>query len=218
MIPSGSPYLRRHLKRFLEETQLRPEDRILEVGCGMGRYTLLLAELGYEVTGLDLSQNLLNYLEEFNGGRFDIPLVCGDIIDPDLDFPAPFDAAVAFFTLHHFHDQDLCFQGLKRFVKNDGLIAFLEPNAFNPLYYAQIALTPTMSWEGDKGVAQMRESVVRQAMAKAGIRFQKAVRFGFFPPFVTNRRPGYFLEGYFERLPLIGRFLPFQIFIGKVEN
>lgn len=33
-------------------------------------------------------------------------------------------------------------------------MAFLEPNAFNPLYYFQITLTPEMRWEGEKGIFQ----------------------------------------------------------------
>ncbi|MEM7514630.1 MAG: methyltransferase domain-containing protein [Bacteroidota bacterium] len=36
--------------------EIRPEGRILDLGCGQGRNALPLARLGYEVTGLDTSR------------------------------------------------------------------------------------------------------------------------------------------------------------------
>ncbi len=38
---------------------LRPGERILDLGCGAGRHSVLLAERGYRVVGLDLSADLL---------------------------------------------------------------------------------------------------------------------------------------------------------------
>ena len=81
-----------------------------------------------------------------------------------------FDAIVGFFALHHMHELERCFRGMARMAKPGGRIVFLEPNAFNPLYYAQIAVTPGMTWQGDKGVAQMRMPVVGGAMTRAGLK------------------------------------------------
>lgn len=46
--------------RFIVE-HLRPPDRgrILDLGCGTGRHSVALAQLGYEVTGVDLSPGML---------------------------------------------------------------------------------------------------------------------------------------------------------------
>jgi 2-polyprenyl-3-methyl-5-hydroxy-6-metoxy-1,4-benzoquinol methylase len=38
--------------------------RILDLGCGKGRHTLLLAEMGFHVTALDLSSEGITQLEE----------------------------------------------------------------------------------------------------------------------------------------------------------
>jgi ubiquinone/menaquinone biosynthesis C-methylase UbiE len=47
------------LERFL-----KPTDRVLDLGCGWGRLTLALAREGYHVTGIDLSENLINYARQ----------------------------------------------------------------------------------------------------------------------------------------------------------
>jgi len=41
-----------------------PAHKILDVGCGTGRHYIPLMQEGYEVTGLDLSQNMLNVLRK----------------------------------------------------------------------------------------------------------------------------------------------------------
>jgi SAM-dependent methyltransferase len=212
MIPKGTPYLRRHVEELARVAQLRPGERILDVGCGMGRYTLLLAEKGFAVEGLDLSPVLLQRLRVFNGGRFNIPLHSADVMNPPADLEERFDVIVGFFALHHMHELERCFRGMRRMVKPGGRVVFLEPNAFNPLYYAQMAITPRMTWQGDKGVARMRMGVVADAMTRAGLESPTVERFGFFPPFIANTSIGARAERVLERLPVWKRLLPFQIF------
>jgi SAM-dependent methyltransferase len=45
---------------LVEELALPPGARILDVGCGTGRHSVALAQLGYDVTGIDLSQSMLD--------------------------------------------------------------------------------------------------------------------------------------------------------------
>ena len=89
---------------------------------------------------------------------------------------------------------------------------FLEGNAFNPLYYIQITAMPEKTWRGDKGLSQMRMSVVGNAMKRAGLKSPSVERFGFFPPFVANRSAGARIERAIERLRILRPILPFQIF------
>ena len=54
--PKGLVHRWRFLLPFLKENGVR---RILDAACGIGRYTLELARLGFQTTGVDLSQHMI---------------------------------------------------------------------------------------------------------------------------------------------------------------
>jgi SAM-dependent methyltransferase len=212
MVPTDSPYLRRHVDELRRFAALGPADRVLEVGCGMGRYTLLLAQRGVRVEGLDLSPVLLDRLVAYNAGRFAIPLHCADVLQPPAHLAGRFEAVVGFFTLHHVDDLEACFLALARLLRPGGRLAFLEPNPLNPLYYAQILATPGMTARGERGLARMRPRRIARALHEAGLGQFRLARFGFLPPALANRALGPGLEARLERVPLWRALLPFQLF------
>lgn len=215
MRPADSPYVARQVGQLVDFVGLRQGARVLDVGCGMGRYTFPLAERGLSVEGLDLSPTLLGELDRHNAGRYEIPLHCLDVVEAPATLEEHFDAVVGFFTLHHLHDLEASFTAMARLVPPGGRIAFLEPNPFNPLYYLQILVSPGMTWAGDKGILQMRPRKVFAAMRAAGLVDLRLRRFGFFPPFLANRRWGSHAEALLERFPPWRPLLPFQLFRGE---
>jgi SAM-dependent methyltransferase len=217
MVPVRSPYLLRQVEELVRFARLAPGDRVLEIGSGMGRYTLLLAEKGLSLEGMDLSPVLLERLRTYDGGQHPIPLHAFDVAEPPADLRGRFDAVIGFFTLHHLHDLKACYRGMADLLAPGGRVAFLEPNALNPLYYLQITFTPGMTWEGDKGMLEMRRGPVFRAMKSAGFTELTLERFGFFPPFLSNRRAGRKLEELLERIPLFRPVLPFQLFGGTLR-
>jgi SAM-dependent methyltransferase len=212
MVPAVSPYLEQHVTRAIDAAELKPSDRVLEVGCGMGRYTLPLAARGVRVEGHDLSQILLDRLRGYAGGRYDIPLHCGDILRPPAAFRGAFDVVMGFFVLHHIHTLGPTFSAMATLLKPGGRLVFVEPNPFNPLYYVQIAVTPGMKWQAERGMTRMRRRVIFDACRRAGLTGCELSRFGFFPPFIANRPWGGACERVLEQVPLWRGALPTQLF------
>ncbi|MBD0374145.1 MAG: class I SAM-dependent methyltransferase [Flavisolibacter sp.] len=53
------------IKRLLEHLQPSKNCRMLDIACGRGRHSRLLAAEGYDVTGVDLSIDSINYAKQF---------------------------------------------------------------------------------------------------------------------------------------------------------
>lgn len=215
MLPADTHNIRRQANELLRFGKIKPGDRVLEVGCGMGRHTFYLAEQGIKIEGLDLSPDLLARMHEFNGGRYNIPLYCADIWDHPPELTGQFDAVIGFFTLHHLHDLSRCFTAMTELVKSDGRLVFVEPNPYNPLYYLQMLITPGMSWQGDGGIVRMRPNIIFSAMHSAGLSRLAMSRFGFFPPFLANQSWGARIEEELEKVVIWRNLLPFQLFRGE---
>lgn len=215
MLPRRSAYVSRQVSEVMRHVPLGPGDRVLEVGCGMGRYTLPLAEQGYAVEGLDLAPALLDRLRAFNAGRFDIPLYSADIIDYPPALEGRFAAVVGFFTLHHVHSLGACYAAMARLVRPGGHIVFLEPNPYNPSYYLQIAITPTTTWRGERGILNMRRACVFEAMRAAGLVEPAVESFGLFPPALADRRWAQPIERAAETILAWTPCLAFQIFSAR---
>lgn len=218
MRPARTPYVMRHLQELIGFGALQPGDRILEVGCGMGRHAFLLAELGFVVEGLELSPFLIEKFQEFSRGGYAIPVYCGDIHDPPAELCGPYDALVGFFVLHHLADLSRAFRSMAGLLKPGGKAIFLEPNPYNPLYYLQILITPGMSWRAERGLLNMRPTILFPAMGAAGFGELSLRRFGFFPPLLANTRWGRRLETILESFPLWQHALPFQLFRGVLAG
>jgi len=60
------------------EVRLEPTDEILEIGCGLGRITRVLAARGASVRALDVSERMLRQARELNPGLENVEWVLGD--------------------------------------------------------------------------------------------------------------------------------------------
>ncbi|MFI5130043.1 MAG: class I SAM-dependent methyltransferase [Chitinophagales bacterium] len=59
------------IRRLVDHLQLKPGSRILDVACGRGRHSRILAAMGFDVTGVDLSPASIEFAKQ--GGQTGSP-------------------------------------------------------------------------------------------------------------------------------------------------
>jgi SAM-dependent methyltransferase len=210
--PGETPVVRRHLQKTLDPLALPPGARVLELGCGMGRFTAALLARGYQVTALDLSEYLIDRLRSAFDGVAGLTAIAGRAEDVADLTEGPFDAVVGFFFLHHLKPLAPTFDAFTRVLRPGAQVAFCEPNAFNPLVYLQVTFTPGMSWKGEPSIPSMRPSVVGRLFEERGYSDVRTFRYGMLPPQVANRAVGARLERTLEALPPLRPFSAYRVF------
>jgi SAM-dependent methyltransferase len=88
---------RRQVARLLELLQLPAGARVLDLACGQGRHAHLLAEAGFDVDGLDLSEHLIGLARARGTGRM-LRYRRGDMRRLPAAWTGRFDAVVNLFT------------------------------------------------------------------------------------------------------------------------
>jgi SAM-dependent methyltransferase len=113
-----------YLEKLFRRFGVRPKT-ILDVACGTGIPSILLARRGYGVTGVDRSPEMLEVLEK-KRGSLPISTVRADI----RDFRAGqgFDAAVSLYDSINYllveEDMVRCFRCVRQALREHGLFAF----------------------------------------------------------------------------------------------
>jgi ubiquinone/menaquinone biosynthesis C-methylase UbiE len=101
---------------------LRQGLRVLDVGCGTGRFSLLLADAGAKVTGVDKSANMLAVArDDARAATAGVDYVCADANDK---LPhGPFDALTFFFSMHYMQLKPAFWRRLVSSLGRGGTIA-----------------------------------------------------------------------------------------------
>jgi len=217
MQPVSSPYVQRQVARMEEAAELRRGLAVLEVGAGLGRYSLPLLARGHDLTCLDLSAAMLERLQEA-AGESRPAVLAGDVARIEELTPRRFDRVIGFFVLHHVHDLDTVFAGVARALRPGGIAAFCEPVVHNPLYYLQIALVPHIRWKAERGILKLRNRPVLEALRRAGFQDPSSATFGFFPPLVANTTAGARLEDVLMRVSPLRVFHAFRLFRARLRG
>ncbi|WP_010681019.1 class I SAM-dependent methyltransferase [Acetivibrio cellulolyticus] len=107
-------------------------EKVLDCCCGIGRHSALLAKKGYQVTGIDVSQNQIKNANRFNS-HMKINYINGDVRDfalPEHDY----DCAICMWTSYNYFSTDSDIRGFIKsayeHLKNKGLLVLDSKNFF----------------------------------------------------------------------------------------
>ena len=106
---------------------LKSGDRILEVGCGTGRYSLYYARKGYEVDAVELVQENLDIMAKNTLPTDKVRAIQGNALDLSSYEDETFDITLVLGPMYHLFDEEDKLQGMKeayRVTKKEGLVYF----------------------------------------------------------------------------------------------
>jgi ubiquinone/menaquinone biosynthesis C-methylase UbiE len=117
----------RHLASYeFALTHLKPQDRVLDVGCGTGYGSSLLAGSCAEVVGIDYSADAIEYaLKQYSSPK--CSFICGDAAKTDLAENS-FDAVCSVQVIEHMQDQEGFVKEVKRVLTPGGVFVAATPN------------------------------------------------------------------------------------------
>jgi ubiquinone/menaquinone biosynthesis C-methylase UbiE len=124
-LSSGGKFIDQNEKEIVSSL-LKEENakKVLDVGAGTGRFSILLAKEGYDVTGLDQSQEMLNTIDQKSREQnLNISLIKGDAFKLPFE-DNTFDACTSIRVLWHFENPEDLIKEMVRVTKKDGVIIF----------------------------------------------------------------------------------------------
>jgi 2-polyprenyl-3-methyl-5-hydroxy-6-metoxy-1,4-benzoquinol methylase len=114
--------------------------RVLDAGCGEGRFARMMAERGARATGIDLSSRMIELARaEEEKSPLGIDYHVADMADLSALDSGTFDVAVAYLSLFDVHDYESAMREVCRVLKPRGRFVF---SVSHPCF-----LTPNSGWE-----------------------------------------------------------------------
>jgi len=132
---TGDLNFRRRVVTMLDYLDIQPGEKILDIGCGEGFYSMIFDQLyDCEVIAVDYDSEILSLARKRLGDSQKVTLEQGDIIN--LRFPDNyFDKIVCTEVLEHIEEDEKAIKELYRVLKPGGTIAITVPNKNYPLLW-----------------------------------------------------------------------------------
>lgn len=115
-----------HMVRYLAAASWVADKVVLDVACGSGYGSKLLAERARSVIGVDLAPDAVEYAREHYGAP-NVEYRCGDALGMPVD-DGSVDVVVSFETFEHVPDQERFLAEVKRVLTPGGVCLLSTPN------------------------------------------------------------------------------------------
>jgi SAM-dependent methyltransferase len=191
-----------------------PAGKGLDVGCGTGTLAARLAAAGYEMTGVDPSEGMLNVMRSrhpvIEAARGDG--TCLPFGDDQFDF------VYCVAVMHHIAEPDAVRQTLAEMVRvtrPGGRILIWDHNPRNPYWGRLMARVPQDT--GEERLIPLMEIVA--GLDAAGARIVECTQRGFVPDFIPPRaiRAAAALERGSERVPVLRSFAAHNVVLAAKQ-
>ena len=122
---------------LIENLQIKPDENVLDIGCGIGNITMNLASIAYRghVMGIDDSSSMINQANKnlFSGS---LPNISFQVMSAtELDFNRQFDVVFSNSVFHWIKNQEKILQAIHKSLKSGGRLGVQFPllDEFHPM-------------------------------------------------------------------------------------
>jgi SAM-dependent methyltransferase len=161
------------LYKEVEEDPLRiksilnfiPMGKVLEAGCGIGRYVFYLSRLGYDIYGVDFLENVIERNRQLANSTKVIESSRFQVMDiTRLEYPDNnFDGYLSMGVIEHFKDPIIPLKEAYRVLKKGGIIFVTVPNRHSPWHLIRSIISKLrifdLVWQKEYSVSQLIEFV-----------------------------------------------------------
>ncbi len=189
-----------------------PPGRALDVGCGTGVLAGRLSRAGFEMTGIDPSQGMLDVMAE---SEPQVSGVRGDGAELPFDDQS-FDLTLTVAALHHIADPDAVRRTLvemARVTRVGGRLVIWDHNPRNPYWKNLMARVP----QDDGSERLVSEAEIEGGLREGGAEILSSRQLGLVPDFVPPAMLGAAVrfEAVAERTPLVRRLCAHNVVLAR---
>ena len=143
------------LKRTVKQLcrNLNPGSQVLDLGCGTGYFSSEFLSLGYFLTGLDLSKEMIQAFEEWipEEKKSLARLIVGDVETFLSENKDDFDLIILSAILHHLFDYELVLRKVcSRLNSGQRILVFFEPLKQEVRSSVRFVFHRALSWVDEK--------------------------------------------------------------------
>jgi 2-polyprenyl-3-methyl-5-hydroxy-6-metoxy-1,4-benzoquinol methylase len=127
------PSLKARIPVTIKECGDLTDKKVLDIGCGSGRISFLLAKKGANVTGVDYSQNMINLAKKYQTTQ-DLPNI--EFIHGDLEQFSPdkkYDISIALGVVDYVDNAKEFLSKTNKLTKNKSIVSFHIKYSYNSL-------------------------------------------------------------------------------------
>jgi len=202
--PAGRERAARRGRMLAAGARLGPGMRVLEIGCGTGLFTEMLAHSGASLVAVDISEDLLEKARA-KGLPADRVVFLNKRFE-DCDVDGPFDAVVGSSILHHL-EIEAALAKIHELLKPGGIMTFAEPNMLNPQVFIERKLRFLFPNVSPDETAFTRSGISR-LLRDAGFTEIRVIPHGWLHPALPRACMGIVskLECLLEAIPVVREF------------
>lgn len=117
------------ISNLLEHLALPKDSKLLDLACGKGRHSITMNKLGYNVLGVDLSDNSISFAKQFENESLKFAVQDMREIIPNVQFDGIFNLFTSFGYFDAIEDNVKVLKAVHHMLKHRGLLVIDFMNA-----------------------------------------------------------------------------------------